>query len=217
MSFLRPHLVHRKPVASACSNKSRLVNVSGKSSVPLGQVEPAFHESRSSSTFDELYRDYWNELCARLSRTFGKGPPDPEDAAQAAFVRFASLNDPGQVRNPRAFLLTTARNFILDHKRNHARSSTHLQAALHDRNEVEIDNLTPERVMLGREQLEIVEKVISKLTQKQKTVLNLSRIKGYTYTEICNETGWSYGDVYRQTSIALEKLAEALDRADCRR
>ncbi|WP_158085732.1 RNA polymerase sigma factor [Henriciella aquimarina] len=191
--------------------------MSGKSSSPLSQVEHLFARSNTAATFDKLYRDYWGELCARLYRTFGKGPPDPEDAAQAAFVRFAALDDPNRVRDPRAFLLTTARNFILDQKRSQNRSSSRFTIGSQSPAEIEIDDLTPERVILGREQLEIVEQVVATLTQKQKIVLNLSRIKGYTYTEICNETGWSYGDVYRQTSIALAKLAEALDRGDRQR
>jgi hypothetical protein len=32
-----------------------------------------------------LYASCWAELCSYLKRTFGVGPPDPQDVAQQAF------------------------------------------------------------------------------------------------------------------------------------
>lgn len=168
--------------------------------------------TRCNLDFDKLYRDYCSELCSRLRRSFGTGPPDPEDAAQAAFAKFAALEDRDRIRNPRAFLLTTARNIILDHKRSEGRHFNYAQSVLAEHTSFKLDELTPERVVIEKERFDIVRRAIDTLPHKQQVVLGLSRRRGYTYMQIVEETGWSYGDVYRHMNMALATLADALKR-----
>ena len=162
--------------------------------------------------FEELYRSYWTDLCRQLPRAFGSGPPEPEDVAQAAFARFVELGDPDQVRNPRALLLVTARNIILDHKRRNGRHMAYARTVQAELINAPQNDLSPERVLIDMERLEIVKRAIDTLPHKQKVVLSLHRHHGYTYQQIVAETGWSYGDVYRQMEAALASLAAALKR-----
>ena len=164
----------------------------------------------AENTFDELYRSFWQELCSHVRRTFGPGPPDPEDVAQAAFTKYASLNNPEVVENPRAFLFTTARNIVLDQKRKDKNHLKYAQSVLAQSSALKLDELSPERVFQERKRFEIMRRTIDKLPHKQKVVLSLNRYRGYTYQQICEETGWSYGDVYRQLDAALAVLARAL-------
>lgn len=166
----------------------------------------------ADSSIERLYRDYRDELCRKLRRMFGSGPPDPEDAAQTAFVRLASMDDPGRVLNPRAFLFTTARNIVLDHKRSQGVQFEYARNAIATGAHENLDELTPEHVYLHRERFEIVRRTLEKLPEKQKVVLNLHRNHGYTYQQIARETGWSYGDVHRQMDAALATLMDALKR-----
>lgn len=161
---------------------------------------------------EELYRTYWKDLCQQLRRAFGSGPPEPEDVAQAAFTRFAELGDTVQVRNPRALLLVTARNIVLDHKRRNGRHAAYARSVQAELLGSGQDDVSPERALLDMERLEIVRRAIDQLPHKQKVVLSLHRHAGYTYKQIVQETGWSYGDVYRQMESALASLAEALKR-----
>lgn len=164
------------------------------------------------SGIETLYRDYWAELCRKLRHKFGAGPPEPEDVVQTAFAKLAALKDPAGVRNPRAFLFTTARNIVVDYKRQQRRHFDYAQGLLAENPALSLDELTPERVYLHSERFEIMRKAVEKLPHKQMVVLNLHRNRGLTYQQIADETGWSYGDVYRQMEAALEALTDALKR-----
>lgn len=61
-----------------------------------------------SKAFEQIYRQYWSELCNYVLKTFGAGPPDPEDVAQAAFAKFAALENTDNIENKRAYLYSTA-------------------------------------------------------------------------------------------------------------
>ncbi len=160
--------------------------------------------------FEELYRSYWSDLCQHLRKAFGSGPPDPEDVAQAAFARFAELEHADRVRNPRAFLLVTARNIALDYKRRNGRFLQYARLVQSDLRHAPQEGVSPERALIDMERLAIVRREIDRLPHKQKVVLSLHRHRGLTYRQIVAETGWSYGDVYRQMEAALAQLAAAL-------
>ncbi|MDP3736906.1 MAG: sigma-70 family RNA polymerase sigma factor [Hyphomonadaceae bacterium] len=185
-----------------------------RSNAGAGTADPGESHVRLTpgASIEALYRDYWMELCRQLRRSFGSGPPEPEDVVQAAFARLAALDDPGRVHNPRAFLFATARNIVLDHKRRQSRYFAYAQDVLSTHSTLSLDELSPERVYLHKERFDIIRRTIEKLPEKQRVVLNLHRNQGYTYQQIANETGWSYGDVYRQMEAALATLSDALKR-----
>ena len=59
-------------------------------------------QAAGNTNLDVLYRRHWAELCGYIVKTFGYGPSEVEDLAQAAFVKFAALDDSAEIRNPRA-------------------------------------------------------------------------------------------------------------------
>ncbi len=182
-------------------------------SLPIDQGgRPAAPANGRTISVEELYRIYWKDLCQQVRRAFGSGPPEPEDVAQAVFARFAELGDAVQVRNPRALLLVTARNIVLDHKRRNGRHAAYARSMHAELLAAGQDDISPERALLDMERLEIVRRAIEHLPHKQKVVLSLHRHRGYTYQQIVKETGWSYGDVYRQMEAALVSLSAALKR-----
>ncbi len=162
---------------------------------------------------EKLYRQYAAELVKYIHKTFGAGPPDPEDVVQAAFVRYANMAAPEKVQNSRAFLYATARNIILDHKRYDKRTEAFIDDVIRDA-EQNLDKITPEDVSLQREQFEIMVSVIKKLPRKQGIILTMNRLHGKTYTEISRETGWSLGDISRQLNAGLGAIEDALLRAN---
>jgi DNA-directed RNA polymerase specialized sigma24 family protein len=89
---------------------------SGKVS-KAGDAAPGALTSDTQRPLDRIYRQHWDEICRYVRRSFGAGPPDPEDVAQAAFARFAALDVEVQVANPRAFLFRTAHNIAIDARR----------------------------------------------------------------------------------------------------
>jgi len=71
-------------------------------SIALDHSTPAL--VRRENGMDVLYARHWGELCHYIKKHFGAGPPDPEDVAQEAFVKFAAVNDREAIDNPRAYL-----------------------------------------------------------------------------------------------------------------
>lgn len=181
------------------------VDQSGPSAPPMSGRSDDF-------AFEALYRSYWKDLCMQLRRAFGAGPPEPEDVAQAAFARFAELGDLSRIRNPRGLLLVTARNIVLDHKRRNGRHIEYARTFRADLTDAPQEAISPERALIEMERLELLRDAIDKLPHKQKVILSLHRHRGLTYQQIVSETGWSYGDVYRQMDAALATLASALKR-----
>lgn len=163
-----------------------------------------------AETLDALYRSYWPSLCTHLRRAFGPGPPDPEDAAQAAFTRFAALADRGQVLSPRAFIWRSAVNYTIDQKRRDRRRYDYACRYGGMETVTEFDYASPEEALIEIERKNLLLSTIEHMADKPRTVLTLHCFKGYTYQQIADEMGWSYGDVYRQMVAALEYLSASL-------
>lgn len=163
-----------------------------------------------SSDFEVFYRVHWPDLCTQLKHAFGHGPPEPEDVAQAAFLKWASLEDKSRIKNHRAFLYTIAKNILLEAKRDSARKAGFANALVEKYTGSAIEDVTPERVLMNKQRFDLIWEAIARLPEKQRTIVRMHRIEGQTYQQIVEATGWSYGDVYRQMDRALVALSTAL-------
>lgn len=142
-----------------------------------------------SAPLAQLYRTHWSELTAYARRTFGPGPPDPEDIAQAAFVRFAALPASVEIANPRAFLFRTAHNLAVDAHRRQARAgaaAVELTLAPNDGHD-----FSPEDVLVSREDLARLEAALATLKPRQRTALLMHRLDGASFAEIGRQLGMS--------------------------
>lgn len=142
-----------------------------------------------SAPLAQLYRRHWTELCAYARRTFGPGPPDPEDIVQAAFVRFAALPASSQIANPRAFLFRTAHNLAIDAHRRQSRAGA--AAAELGAAPDESRDFSPEDVLVSREDLARLEAALATLKPKQRTALLMHRLDGASFAEIGRQLGMS--------------------------
>ncbi len=170
-----------------------------------GNVISVLGARQGENSLTGLYKRLWPELCAYISKTFGGGPPDPEDVVQTAFTRFSSLKGADKFEQPRALLYTIARNIVLDHKRHQQTTDRFIDNLLEEHGH-RLDEITPERIVAARGQLKEQTLRINALPAKQRQILMLSRYYGYTYTEIAEKTGWSIADISRQLKTALASL-----------
>lgn len=155
----------------------------------------------NSGDLDVQYRRHWLSIRRYVVRRFGNGPPDPDDAVQAAFERFARLEDRNTVIDPGAFLRRCAHNFVLDHHRAEKVRTQH--AALEARLETGTDDLDPERVLSSRERFAIIEKAVRSMDDKRRDVLIMSRIHGLSSAEIARQLKCS-------PTLVKMRLAEAI-------
>ncbi|MEM6934408.1 MAG: sigma-70 family RNA polymerase sigma factor [Pseudomonadota bacterium] len=158
----------------------------------------------------DLYAQHWRDLCRYVGFCFGKGPPEPEDVAQLAFARLAARGDLSQIQNPRAFLQTTARNIVLSEKRAGAVRSRHADAARDDHSASSGDDLTPERVLLAKEKMEIVRRALARMPAKRCRLFVLSRIDGLSFAEIARRTGLSQTAVKKHVARAMADIDTAI-------
>jgi len=159
----------------------------------------------------ELYRKYRSELCRYVTRTFGRGPPEPEDVVQSAFARYAALVDPGAVENPRAFLYRTAHNVAVEHFRHEATRSRHDSSIVIDSGFT--DELDGERVLLARERYRILHDTIERMDTRRRTLLIMNRVHELSFAEIARRTGMSQTQVKRLVADAIVQCNEVLERA----
>lgn len=162
---------------------------------------------------DRLYRDLWPELCKYVAAKFGSGPPEPEDVAQLAFTRFAALDDPGSVQNPRAFLMQSARNIVVDHHRHQAVVRRHVQAVEADPDDHVLDDRSPERVLLARDEMRVVKDVLDRLPAEHREMVFLNRIENISCAALGRRYGVSATEVKRRIANALADCDEAIERA----
>ncbi len=172
-------------------------------------VRPTAEAARlRHSLVDRLYRNYASALVAWLRRRYGEGPPEPEDVAQAAFVRFAGLDSVDHIEDERAFLFTIAANLAVSGIRNRSRGDAFIAAELATTGG-EIEKITPERVYASKDRFRRLSAAFAELSERQKDIVIRCRIRGQTYAEIVAETGWSLGVVAADVKAAMLALARS--------
>lgn len=212
------------------SNVSTLVggrsSGSGPNSSRLGQAavissysmhKPARPESElvkpappaGDKDFQALYARHWAELCNYVKKRFGAGPPDPEDIAQEAFLRYSSAENVNEIVNTRAYLYRTAHNIAIDERRRLAsRNSVKLAA---EQGADCGDDRTPERVLLSRERLDVLARTIRGMPPAQRRSLLLNRLHGLSCAAIARMTGYSESAVKKHIAVALTDLEAEWD------
>lgn len=168
----------------------------------------------SQRTIERAYRRWWSELCRVVERQFGAGPPDPEEAVQAAFEKFAGLEDPASVENPRAYLHASARNYVLDWKRRAAvrmAAGETVKVIEGCEASAEIDS---ERVLIAKEQLSLVDAAVRAMEPKRREVLILHSVHGLPYSEIARRMDLSETRVRQLMASALALCAAAVGSED---
>ncbi|AXE63940.1 hypothetical protein BBF93_06700 [Hyphomonas sp. CACIAM 19H1] len=181
----------------------------------LGKIERQSATDLSGEAgLDEIYRAYFQPLSAAIARTFGQGPPEPEEIVQAAFLKFMRMEDRARVENARAFLFASARNIMLDHKRRSRRTEAYVAEQLAYDPDFQLEEISPERVLEAKDRLDVLTEALKALPYKQQVVLTLNRLHGKTYAEIIEATGWSLGDISRSLNAGKAALMEALEQSE---
>jgi RNA polymerase sigma-70 factor (ECF subfamily) len=168
--------------------------------------------------FDRLYDEHRSGLHAFFLGRTG----DPElalDLLQEAFVRAWRNTDTLRGLAPvrqRAWLFAVARNLVIDQYRGRAvRTATHdaLVAAADPTVQVSAD---PETTVERDQELEQVDRAITRLPEHLRTVLVLQVLGERTSAEIGELLGRPAGTIRYQLSEARKRLARELQMLDCR-
>jgi RNA polymerase sigma-70 factor (ECF subfamily) len=160
----------------------------------------------------DLFREHHGSIRRYVARTFGSGPPDPDDVVQAAFEKYASLGEPNGIENPKAFLIRTARNYVLDQRRRQSVRSSYAQSVQSE--DSSNDDFDGERVLTAKQRWRVLEDAIRKLDRRHQEMLIMNRIHGLSYAEIARQKGCSQTLVKTVVARALVACERALREAD---
>jgi RNA polymerase sigma factor (sigma-70 family) len=177
--------------------------------IALDNNAPAF--VRRDTAMDVLYARHWGELCHYIKKHFGAGPPDPEDVAQEAFMKFAAIDEREAIDNPRAYLFRTAHNVLVDE---HRRLALRRMNLADTEAQPVSDDRTPERVLVGQERLEILTRSLRAMPAARRRSFLLNRLQGLSCAAIARMTGYSESAIKKHIGLALTELEAALTQAE---
>jgi RNA polymerase sigma factor (sigma-70 family) len=178
------------------------------------KIEHGPRDTMSRRALDDAYRRWWKILRTSIARRFGAGPPDPEEAVQSAFEKYAKLDNQEAVADPLAYLYVAARNHVLDYRRHLAVRS----AAAATIEAMEIGGgssvLDAERVLIGRERLAIVEKTVREMDPRRREVMTLLIVHDLKSTEIARRIGISDTRVRQLVAQGMAACLAALNAGE---
>ncbi|MEM6485031.1 MAG: RNA polymerase sigma factor [Pseudomonadota bacterium] len=176
-------------------------------------MEPADTKKQNSSrdVVIEFYRDHFHRFVADLRAKFGSGPPDPEDVAQRAFEKLLNHSETQEpIRSVKAYLWMICRNIIISDLRSQKTAKQRDFEYLEQRSEPEGFVLCPERVLASKEQISIVEGLLSEMPYKRRKSFLLIRVHGLTQTEAARELGISRTAVSKHVAKATQEILSVL-------
>ena len=148
-----------------------------------------------------------------LARKLGNGE-EAEEVAHDAFEKLLRQVEHENIKDLRRFFFTMANRMALDALRRREVQGRFLrEQPVDDQQDLHTQD-DPERILLGRERLSIVQRVLAALPRKTQHVFLLHRFEGYTYAEIARQVGLSQKSVeyhMNRALMAISTVAEAPD------
>ncbi|GAB5481261.1 MAG: RNA polymerase sigma factor [Parasphingorhabdus sp.] len=132
-----------------------------------------------------------------------------DDLVQDVFYRLTSRTDSTKLERPEAFIFQIAANLLRDKAR---REATKRSFAKHlsDQNENAFEELSPERVLLGKEKVVALKNALNELPERTRNVFLLHRFEEFKYREIAQQLGISMSSVEKHMMDAIKHLAHRL-------
>jgi len=152
-----------------------------------------------------------------LSRS-GRSKADVEDLRQDVYMRVCAAATK-EIPNPaRPLVFTIARNLLIDRVRHEQVVPIDVVENLDVLN-VAIDERTPDRAVIAREELRKFQAALEKLPERERTVISMQKIEGLSTREIAERTGIPERTVRWSLNEGFRTLAELMLRepADTRR
>jgi len=154
-----------------------------------------------------LYSDHHGWLHTWLRKKLGCSQR-AADLAHDAFIRVLTLPEPQDLKEPRAFLTTTATRLLIDGGRRRKIERAYLDAlALHCD---EAHSLGPEAIHGALQMLEKIARLLEGLPAKPRQAFLLNRLDGLGYGEIAELLGVSASMVRQYMATVLTHCYKAL-------
>ena len=150
-----------------------------------------------------------NKLFRFAFRLLGSSE-EAKDVVQEVFIKLWNGRDQlAEVQNMEAWCMRITKNLSLDRIRARQRRSTD---SINDGFEVRHEGLTPHERTEIHENMQQIDQMIAALPEKQRQVIHLRDIEGYSYNEICEILELDMNQVkvnlFRARSAVREQLVK---------
>lgn len=171
----------------------------------MSSGEPAFQSAISA-----LYSEHHGWLFGWLRRKLGCAH-NAADLAQDTFARILNARESvATLREPRAFLSTTARRLIIDQSRRKKIENAYLQELALTAQALE-GFQSPEQILATLEALEQIAFILEGMHEKARQAFVLYYLDGMTQCEIARQLGLSDRTVRKYLIQALLHCSHSLD------
>jgi RNA polymerase sigma-70 factor (ECF subfamily) len=154
--------------------------------------------------FETDLRHILRRVCALAS--------DVDDVIQETYCKVLEQGSMTHVREPRAFIVRTAKNIVLDRLRRDAVVRIESMASL-DELDVADSAPSPERITVARAELNWVAGLIAQLPERCKAVFQARRVNGMSQAEAAESLGLTVGIVEQETHKGMDLISAMVARA----
>ncbi len=151
--------------------------------------------------FDKRFRQQLWGFFFRRTRSSS----DADDLVQEVFCRL-SRADQGNIIKPGNYIFAVAANLLRDHHRK-ATQAPSMDAEIHDVLQEAGVAFDPERILLGRDQLDRLEAILAEMPERTRAILLLHRLENMKQREIADHFGISASAVEKHLARASQYLA----------
>lgn len=154
----------------------------------------------------DIFRKYYTELCRYVQDKFARAG-EADDIVQDAFQNILHVGRIESIENPRAYLYRAAKHIAL----NRIRREDHSSSIFVDVEDADSVGIPMDRQIIAEHDMRRVNRVLEKLSTKDRTAFLLNRVEGKSYKEISQELGVTVSTVEKRMMKALAALKEAID------
>lgn len=168
--------------------------------------------ANDNASLDALFARYRATLIRYFERR-GFQPDMAEDAVQDLFIRISRTNLEN-VHNFEAYLFVAASNVAISQKRKMRVRHALEHDSIHNLVELEGEEISPARVLEGKESLSRLRQVLGELKPRTRDMFLLNRLHGLNYTQLAARFGLSVSAVEKHMSIAIAHVRKRFRRHD---
>jgi len=180
-----------------------------------GRDDPALHRAGSLMTVSEVEAWFVREvlpleaLLMQFLRRNCQNSSDVGDLCQDVYVQVFEGARESIPDRPKSFVLTAARNLLIDRARRRQIISIQSVADL-ETLQVAIDEPGPDRIVLARDALRHLQAALDRLPKRCREAVVLKKIEGVSAREIATRMGISQNTVNDYLTHGMIALADSL-------
>ncbi|MGD2132161.1 MAG: sigma-70 family RNA polymerase sigma factor [Maricaulaceae bacterium] len=136
---------------------------------------------------------------------------DVEDITQETILRALQAEREREIREPRAYLFSIARNVVRDALDRKSRSIIDFIEDFGSQTDISDEPLVDEQVD-SRQRMRLFWEAVATLPQQCQRVFVLKKVYGYSHQEISKELGISISTTEKHAAAGLKRCSEFMDR-----